>query len=484
MKLTIFKRLTFGYAAILLLVIFLGVYVTLTLNQLNGLSREIATVHVNRLTLAEHILDKLFSQVSFEKKYLISNDADFLKKFWEIQLHLIVDIRKLSALPDTAESKHLLDQIETDYGHFLLLFRTEVKEMKDNPDYLRAKYQQRKDNLVDRINQRLKKMIHISRLQRDKKINDASQISSRVLQVTAITAAIAVLLGVLISFYNTRSINRSIKRLQMMTREIAKGKFEEMRHFSSPPEIKKLADDFNLMCERLRELDEMKKDFISHVSHTLRTPLTAIKEASRMLMDKTYAEVPAKEKELLTISQKECDRLIESVNRILDLSRMEAKMMDYRLRPQAVFPIIQQTVLKLAPIAQRKKIDLELKPSRNLPVVKMDEERIAQVMENLIGNALKFTAAGGKVVIEACLKIKGRHWIAVCVADKGCGIPRKNLGKIFDRFQRIDGGRNTPLGTGLGLSIVKHIIAGHGGKIWVQSQPGQGSRFFFTLPVS
>ena len=89
MKLTIFKRLTLGYAAILLLVVFLSVYVTLTLNQLNGLSREIATVHVNRLTIAEHILDKLFSQVSFEKKYLISKDADFLDKFWEIQIHLV-----------------------------------------------------------------------------------------------------------------------------------------------------------------------------------------------------------------------------------------------------------------------------------------------------------------------------------------------------------------------------------------------------------
>ena len=355
--------------------------------------------------------------------------------------------------------------------------------MKDNPDYPRDKFQQRKDNLVDRISQQLKKMIHISRLQRDKKINAASQVSSRVLQATAITAAIAVLLGVFISFYNTRSINHAIMRLQMMTKEIAKGKFEEIRHISSPPEIKKLADDFNLMCERLRELDEMRKDFISHVSHPLRTPLTAIKEASRMLMDGTYADAPTKEKELLAISQKECDRLIESVNRILDLSRMEAKMMDYQLKPRAVFPIIQQIVLKLAPIAQRKKIDLELKPSRNLPAIKIDEERIAQVMENLIGNALKFTAAGGKVVIGACLKNKGRHWIEVCVADKGCGIPRKNLGKIFDRFQRIDGGRKTPLGTGLGLSIAKHIIANHGGRIWVQSEPGQGSRFFFTLPV-
>jgi len=198
MKLTIFKRLTFGYAAILLLVVFLGVYVTLKLNQLNGLSREIATVHVNRLTLTEHFLDKLFSLVSFEKKYLISSDADFLKKFWEIQSQIIEDIRKLEALPDTEENKSLFGQIQTDYGQFLVLFRTEIEALQNNPNYPRLKFQQQKDHLIDQINQGLKRMIHLSRLQRDKKINISSQISARVLQVTTITAALAILLGLIL----------------------------------------------------------------------------------------------------------------------------------------------------------------------------------------------------------------------------------------------------------------------------------------------
>ena len=264
----------------------------------------------------------------------------------------------------------------------------------------------------------------------------------------------------------------------------ANGKFEEIHNISAPPEIRELADDFNLMCERLKELDEMKKDFISHVSHTLRTPLTAMKEASSMLLEGTYADVPAKQNQLLAITKKECVRLIDSVNRILDLSRMEAKMMDYQLKQSQLFPVIQQTVLKLAPIAQRKQIDLELRPSKNLPAVNMDEERIGQVMENLIGNALKFSAGGAKVVIKAALENTGNHLIEVSVMDTGCGIPVENLGKIFDRFKRIDRGREPPLGTGLGLSIAKYIIADHGGKIWAQSEPGQGSTFFFTLPVS
>jgi two-component system sensor histidine kinase GlrK len=113
----------------------------------------------------------------------------------------------------------------------------------------------------------------------------------------------------------------------------------------------------------------------------------------------------------------------------------------------------------------------------------MDEERIGQLMENLIDNALKFTAAGGKVVIEAVLKNIGTRFIQVCVSDTGCGIPVENLEKIFDRFKRIESGRETPRGTGLGLSISKYIVADHGGKIWAQSTPEQGSTFYFTLPV-
>lgn len=483
MKFTIFKRLTFGYATFLLLVIFLGAYVTLKLNQLNGLTREIASVHAISLTLSEHLLDKLLSQVGFEKKYLISKDSDFFIKFWEKHRQITEDINKLTELLQTEENKKLFSKVQIEYENYLFLFQAEAEALRRIPDYPRSRFQKQKDNHIDQINRCMKNIIEVVREQRDHKITQSSQISSQVLRVTALTTAMAVVIGLLISFYNTRSINHSILLLQKKTKEISRGNFEKIRNIFSPPEIRELANDFNLMTERLKELDEMKKDFISHVSHTLRTPLTAMKEASSMLLEGTYADVPDKQHELLTITKKECERLIESVSRILDLSRMEAKMMDYRLELCHLFPIIQQSVLKLAPIARRKKIDLELKPPANLPAIKMDAERIAQVMENLIGNALKFSDAGGKVVITVALKNEDRQWVEICVADIGCGIPEENLEKIFDRFKRIDSGRQTTLGTGLGLSIAKYIIVDHGGKIWAQSDPGEGSRFFFTLPA-
>ena len=483
MKFTILKRLIFGYAAIMFLMVFLGVYITLQLNKLDRFVREISSVDGTTIDLTERLSDKLFSQVGFEKKYLISQDQDFYQKFWDIMKQLIQDMERLESLMITNEDKKVFLETKQFYQNYISLFNEEVRAMEADPNYPRRKYQEGKEKLVDQINERLRSLMKIARSNRDTKIRESSQMSYDALEVTYITVGLAIIVSILISFYNTRSINRPILLLQKRTKDIAKGKFEKIRDISSPPEIKELADDFNLMCERLKELDKLKIDFISHVSHNLRTPLTAIKEATGMLIEGTYADTPTKQQELLKITEEECERLIDSVNRILDLSRMEAKMMDYQLKESDLLPVVQKSLLKLAPIAQRKQIDLELKPPPDLPSAKIDVERISQLMENLIGNALKFSSEGDKVVLSVNVRNYDRQFLEVAVADTGCGIPKENLERIFDKFKRIDRGRDTARGTGLGLSIAKHIIADHGGKIWAQSKLGEGSTFFFTLPV-
>jgi two-component system sensor histidine kinase GlrK len=162
---------------------------------------------------------------------------------------------------------------------------------------------------------------------------------------------------------------------------------------------------------------------------------------------------------------------------------MEAKMMEYHFNRTNLISLIRNCILKLAPIAQRKNITLELTPPPNLPEVLIDPERISQLLENLVGNALKFTDTKGSVTVSTALKNSDDMAIEVSVSDTGCGIHEKNLNKIFDKFRRIESGKETARGTGLGLSIAKHIITVHGGKIWVESTPGKGSTFFFTLPV-
>jgi two-component system sensor histidine kinase GlrK len=483
MKLTIFKRLTIGYLTMMLVVVFLGVYVTFKLSHLDRITRAVVSVESTGIRLSESLVDSLFSQRSFEKKYLVSKDEDFFRQFRKVQEQFKKDLARLEIVMDTSEKKSLLRQVRKLHGQYVSSMEDEFSNISSGGSF-DENLQDDKEKTVEGINSRLRKIIQVARQDRDAKLEASSQISSRVSKITAITAGIVIIIGIFISFFNTRSINRPIHLLQEKTKEISKGRFEEVPNIPSPPEIKELFQAFNLMCERLKELDEMKADFISHVSHELRTPLTAIREASSMLLEGVFLESPEKQNSLLTIIKEECERLIRSVNRILDLSSMEAKMADYFFRKCSVVQIVQETVTKFAPMSLRNGIELEMDCAEKLPLVKMDETRIGQVLEDLLGNALKFTSRGGKIKIAASYSNAKSGYVEISVCDTGRGIPGEDIKKIFDKFRRIDTGRGTAGGTGLGLAIAKHIVSAHGGDIWVESELVKGSTFHFSLPVA
>lgn len=483
MKFTIFKRMISGYAVIMVMVIFMGIYVTLKLIQMTEINHKIAKVDGVTITIGEHLLEILFSQVGFERKYLIAGDGDFFGEFHRTKALFEEEMERLSALADSEKKRRWIAEIKTQYGRYLALFEEEARLIAKNEPFPRKEYVEEKDRIVGEIDETLRDLIRNARLERDEKLALSGRISYRAIRVTAIAAGLTIILGIAISFFITRNIARPISLLGQKTKEIATGRFQKISNIASPPEIKQLSDDFNAMSERLEELDNMKLEFISHVSHELRTPLTSIKAASSMVLEGAFRQSESQE-ELLAVIRDECDRLIGAVNRILDISRMEAKMMDYHFTECGLLPILQRSVLKLAPLAQRKKIDLELKPCGELPLVKIDPDRIAQVIENLLGNALKFTPDGGNVAVSVSLVENRGRFVRVDISDTGCGIPKEHLERIFERFKRIDRGRETGMGTGLGLAIVKYIIADHGGKIWVRSAPGKGSTFSFAVPVA
>jgi two-component system sensor histidine kinase GlrK len=483
MRFTIFKRLTFGYLAIMMLVLFLVIFVTFKLNQLTRLTRAASSVDGQTARLSERLSNNMFSMVSFEKKYLISKDNDFYKHFLEIREYFNKDMQQLGLLSADLEKNKKYSKTLQLCNDYFSIFTQEIENIKKGKKYPYKEYQIQKENLVEEINNNFKDIMWSARSDRDEKIEISSRISHNVFKITSIAAGLSIFFGILISFFNTRSINRSIMLLQEKTKDIAKGRFEKISNIDSPPEIKDLAHDFNIMCDRLKELDELKEDFISHVSHELRTPLTAIREASGLLIEGAFADDLESREQLLTIVQDECERLIVSVNRILDLSRMEAKMMEYHFSRTSLIHLVRKCILKLAPIAQRKNIVLELIPPPNLPDIGLDTERIDQLLENLVGNALKYTDEGGSVSVDVSLKDQNSMVIEVAVSDTGCGIYKNDLEKIFTKFKRIESGKEIARGTGLGLSIAKHIITAHGGKIWAESTPGKGSTFFFTLPA-
>jgi two-component system sensor histidine kinase GlrK len=233
------------------------------------------------------------------------------------------------------------------------------------------------------------------------------------------------------------------------------------------------------MCQKLNELEKMKSDFYASMSHELRTPLTCIKEGTGLLLEGVAGSITEKQRKLLNIVAQESNRLIGLVTSVLDLSKMEAGMMTYGLEKSALAPLIQKAVIEIAPLVESKEIKLETELPAELPPVKIDRERILQVLRNLLGNAAKFTPKSGKVKVRARTVNNG---VEVSVWDTGPGIAAENLEAIFEKFHqgKTNGSGN---GTGLGLAIAKQIITSHGGKIWAENQAEQGSTFFFVLPA-
>lgn len=235
---------------------------------------------------------------------------------------------------------------------------------------------------------------------------------------------------------------------------------------------------------RIRRLETVRRDFISNLSHELRTPLASLKALTETLQDGALDDPPAARRFIDQI-QIEADALTQMVTELLELSRIESGRLALDLQPVAPFDLLDSASRRMQLQAERAGLSLRVECADDLPNIKIDAQRLEQVLVNLIHNAVKFTRAGGEVVLGADMVPTGETdngLVRFAVRDTGIGIPAEDVPRIFERFYRVDKSR-TGSGTGLGLSIAKHIVEAHGGKIWAESVEGQGSTFFFTIPT-
>ncbi len=236
------------------------------------------------------------------------------------------------------------------------------------------------------------------------------------------------------------------------------------------------------LFEHTKVLDRLKSDFVAVVSHEIRTPLTSVKGALELLSDSRYFQNSDQQSKLLTIAHANAERLLLLINDILDFSKLESASLPMTIERQRLEPVVQQATQNLRMQLEERRIKLELVLPEVLPDAMLDAHRITQVVTNLLSNAIKFSPAGGGVRIEASL---ADRVLRVSVRDHGDGIAAKDLPKLFKKFQQIDSGSTRKVGgTGLGLVICKGIVEQHGGRIGVESSPGEGSTFWFTLPAA
>ncbi|HDQ25930.1 MAG TPA: HAMP domain-containing histidine kinase [bacterium] len=292
-------------------------------------------------------------------------------------------------------------------------------------------------------------------------------------------------IGVIAALLLTRSITNPLMRLEEGAVRIGKGRLNEPIKAGSNDELGSLARKFNEMAVQLEELDRMKSDFVSGITHELRSPLTSL-DLYLTLFDKGAAgPINAKGKEYFEIMHRNVTRLRKFIDTLLDISKIERGKMELDAASVDVKPVVDEIIKLFGPQAGEQEVDLSVNLPECLPKIHADPDRLIQILTNLTSNALKFTKPKGSVTISVKPVPDG---MLFGVSDSGIGIPKKDIDRIFNKFEQVKSSSTdiggTIKGTGLGLAIVKNLVDLHGGRIWAESREGEGSTFFFTVPLA
>jgi signal transduction histidine kinase len=312
--------------------------------------------------------------------------------------------------------------------------------------------------------------------------NEYSSSRNLFVGVSAASVALAFALGLLLSWWLTEPIRRMETRLAQITA----GDFNQRLDVSSRDELGSLAANVNRMNDELRRVygeletaSRHKSEFLANMSHELRTPLNAIIGFSQVLRQRLFGEINDKQDEYLYDILSSGNHLLSLINDVLDLSKIEAGQVELEVAPFSLREALERGVVMVREPAVKKGIQLSLEVAPDVEILRGDARRLRQVVFNLLSNAVKFTPAGGSVTVTSA-RVDGE--VRVSVKDTGPGIAPADQERIFDEFQQTDVGVQQGEGTGLGLALSKRLIELHGGRIWVESEPGHGSRFVFALP--
>jgi len=271
-------------------------------------------------------------------------------------------------------------------------------------------------------------------------------------------------------------MTRALRRLSRATRDLAEGSFTEPLPADRNDEIGDLARAFNRMAARLKEVDTLKEEFFSHISHDLRNPLTGMRGAAQLLAQGRTGPLAERQMKMVRVIADSAERMLAMVNQILEFTRLRAHLMPLERQPVDLAKVVARALDELHPQAEDAGITLTTTTSGADFSVLGDEGGLMRVVVNLVGNAVKFTPRGGSIVAQV------RDWgeeVELRVTDTGVGIAAADLPRIFDPYRQAHTGRK---GSGLGLAVVKDLVEAHGGRVTVESDPATGSCFVVTLP--
>jgi two-component system sensor histidine kinase GlrK len=495
MKIT--TRIISGYGLFIALLIGMAAYQVITITRIQSIHNTLRESNFQNSLLCLQVLRDHDLVEEYTRKLFALADPDYVDQIREFQKDYESQLVKLGANAVSAQERIEVKRLQRLWSEFSADFKLQLQNLPPGgtamPDSLQDGLERLRTQTVT---------VYQTSLQSMSAEVERSRTTARTAGMilwSSVFAALAV--SVLVSFLIYRSISNPLSSLTEGTRAIAEGKFYYRLDTSRRDEFSQLAKDFNTMTRRLRELDDLKKDFVSHVSHELKAPLASMRETIQLLLDEIPGPLTDKQKRLLELNLQSEARLSAMISNLLDLSRMEAGVMEYAIKSQDLVPLVHGAVAEMEVQAREKRIALQLTVPDSRLMALCDENRILQVLVNLVGNAVKFSPRDASVQITAEAveappggmpnyyrslvpePVRGRQYVLVSIADSGSGIPDEEKETVFQKFhQRGQDRKTASQGAGLGLTISRTIVEAHRGALWVEDNPGAGSRFCMLLP--
>lgn len=478
MGLTIFWRIILIQSVLIILILIVSLYSFTRLNRLTQLHTDILTIDATCIQEEKKLLKIFLAQMRNAEKFLLLRDEAFQASVAQGKEDFASTVEKILSLVDTSPDREIVREIKTLH----VRYDTELNQALSGKKSSETAMKEVGDGIIQGTNEliRLREQVMGSKTM---EARDEAAASAKMIGWLSLGGIVGALL---IGYLHARNVSSPLGRLAHEMGRVAKGEFVRCPEFRAPREIGELAQTFNRMSEALARLDQLKADFTAHVSHELRTPLTAIREGTSLLLEGIPGPLTQSQQDILEVVKNHSERLFYSISSILDLSKMEAEMMEYDFTACDLAALVRKSVDTVSLIAEKRRIGLQTDVAGPLPILSLDERRIQQVFDNLLSNALKFTPEGGRIRVSAQVQANGEagEQVEIRVCDTGAGIAQEDIENVFKRFYRgSHGSGKKQQGTGLGLAISRHIVEAHRGRIWAESAFGKGSTFVFVLPV-
>jgi signal transduction histidine kinase len=471
-----------------------------TIARMAQQSRRMHEAH-ERVEASQDIEHALLRQMHFTAQALLVRDETSIARILRENNRFNNTLAKLEAT-GTPEERDLIQQIRSRQDEAMNVVADIANAIRDGRlDEARSALLGREDRVHREIEAMVNRLADVQNSRMRSLQHGVEEANARSFVLTACFAALAVAVALLCGFVISWSFIVPLRRAQDFLGQLTAGDLsatisvpnrdefgaQAARMNRMARELQRLVDEqqetaaeLRRLNDRLEQASRAKSEFLANMSHELRTPMNAILGFTEMLRDGLYGEVPAELEEPLTDIQANGRHLLNLINDVLDLSKIEAGRMELALQEYSVPEVVDSVRSGLRSLAADRGLDFVTRVAPDLPVAYGDAKRITQCLLNLAGNALKFTRQGR---VEIGAELDG-DTLVYRVTDTGIGIPKDELENVFGEFRQVDAAITREFGgTGLGLSITKRFIEMHGGRIWVESERGQGSTFSFAIPL-